>query len=52
MIMNDNQLIEPMAFYIKEMIHKFKEETAETKSRLPTFTRCGRLVKKPDKLNL
>ena len=52
MIMNDNQLIEPMAYYIKEIIHKFKEETAETKSRLPTFTRCGRLVKKTVKLDL
>ena len=52
MIMNDNQLIEPMAYYIKQIIHKFKEETAETKSRLPTFTRCGRLVKKPIKLDL
>ena len=52
MIMNDSSLQEPMALFVKEILCKFNEETLDMKSKMPTFTRSGRQVKKPTKLNL
>jgi hypothetical protein len=52
MIMNDSSLQEPMALFVKEILCKFKDETLDIKSKMPTFTRSGRQVKKPTKLNL
>ena len=52
MIMNDSSLQEPMALFVKEILCKFKDETLDMKSKMPTFTRSGRQVKKPTKLNL
>ena len=50
--MQDENLQLPMASFVKQMSIAYKEEKEENVVCVPTATRSGRVVKKPDKLDL
>ena len=52
LMMHDPRIISIMAKYIKTIYTTFKDETNGKKVEPPKNTRCGRLIKKPNKLDL
>ena len=52
LLMNDERTLNGMTKYIKAVAEAYKEELMESPINQTTTTRCGRLVKKPNKLNL
>ena len=51
--MADHQIQLPMAVYASKVLQIYRAERGPTTTqKMPVITRCGRLVKKPDKLNL
>jgi hypothetical protein len=53
MLLHDNSMQLPLAIYIKEITHIFKELTnLQSKTEVPVFTRSGRQIRKPTKLDL
>ena len=53
LLLNDKRIFQGISQYIKAIAETYKEETAdETPIKPDVITRCGRLVKKPTKLNL
>ena len=50
--LHDVRIIPEMAEYVKKISTIYKEERNEKKKEEPITTRCGRLIKKPDKLDL
>ena len=54
MILHDERIQIHMATYVMKIMKTFKEESEGTRDiiKSPVKTRTGRLVKKPDKLNL
>ena len=52
-MLNDVRIFRAMSLYIKAIAESYKEETADkTPIKPDIITRCGRLVKKPIKLDL
>ena len=52
LLMHDHRIFSPMTDYVKALMIAYREETAVKKAELPTITRCGRLIKKPNRLDL
>ena len=52
LLMHDTKTIAPMAEYVKKILITYREETNKKKTEAPIITRCGRLVKKPVRLDL
>ena len=52
LLLHDYRIHNGMARYVKAIAETYKEETMEKQTIPITYTRCGRLVKKPEKLNL
>ena len=52
LLMHDTRIVTPMAEYVKQILLAYREETSAKKSEAPVTTRCGRLVKKPSRLDL
>ena len=50
--LHDARIIPEMTEYIKTISTIYKEERNAKKKEEPITTRCGRLIKKPDKLDL
>lgn len=52
LLLHDQKVIQETAEFIKAVAITYREELEERKEETITITRSGRLVKKPDKLNL
>ena len=52
LLMHDTKIMTEMAAFIKQVAIAYKEESEDKKVETTTITRSGRLIKKPDKLNL
>ena len=52
LLMHDQRTTLWMAEYVKGTLKAYKETTNEKKEETPVYTRCGRLIRKPIKLNL
>ena len=52
LLMHDQRTTLWMAEYVKGILKAYKETTNEKKEETPVYTRCGRLIRKPIKLNL
>ena len=50
--MVDNNTHLAFGKYVKAIFRKYREDKEEKKAESPKYTRSGRLIKKPDKLNL
>ena len=52
LLLNDERIYSGMTKYIRAIAEAYKEETMDKDTKPNVTTRCGRLVKKPVKLNL
>ena len=53
LLLNDQRTLTEMSQYIKAVAETYKEETADKPQIKPNIkTRCGRMVKRPQKLDL
>ena len=50
--MVDNNTHLAFGKYVKAIFRKYREDREEKKAESPKYTKSGRLIKKPDKLNL
>lgn len=52
LLMHDSRTIPTFADYVKGISQSYKEETKEKQLEMPTSTRSGRLIKRPNRLDL